>query len=131
MTKPEYRARILVVDDSELNLELMSDVLMAAGYAVQPARSAEEGLEAARAQLPDLILMDIGLPGMDGHAAVRELKADPSTRDIPVIAVTAFAMAGDAERAAESGFDGYVTKPVVTRTLPDIVARMLAARGVR
>jgi CheY-like chemotaxis protein len=131
LTTPVTQFRILLVDDSELNLELMSDVLEAAGYAVRPAHSAEEGLELARGQLPDLILMDIGLPGMDGHAAVRLLKADSRTRDIPAIAVTAFAMAGDAERAAASGFDGYITKPLTTRTLPEIVARTLAARGKR
>lgn len=120
--------RILVVDDNELNLELISDVLIAAGYAVLPARSAEEALRAARLLLPDLILMDIGLPDMDGYTAVRELKADPRTWLIPTVAVTALAMAGDAERAAQSGFDGYITKPIATRTLPDTVAGFLARR---
>jgi CheY-like chemotaxis protein len=126
---PLPRQRILVVDDSELNLELLSDVLEAAGYTVEPARSGEECLEMARRAPPDLILLDIGLPGMDGHAAVRELKADPRTRHVPAIAVTAFAMAGDAERAAESGFDGYLTKPIETRTVRALVAQTLANRA--
>ena len=119
---------ILVVDDNLLNLELVTDVLTHAGYAVRQARSAEAALESARAAAPDLILLDIGLPGMDGHAAVRALKSDPETRDIVTVALTAFAMAGDEERALESGFDGYVTKPIHTRTLAQTVARLLETR---
>lgn len=118
-------ATVLVVDDNPLNLELVTDVLEAAGYAVRQAGSAEGALHAARTDRPDLILMDIGLPGMDGHAAVRVLKADPETRSIPTIALTAFAMAGDEVRARESGFDGYITKPIHTRTLAETVARLL------
>ena len=129
MTDAGHSGRILVVDDSELNLELMSDVLQSAGFVVTAARSAEEGIAMANAEPPDLILMDIGLPGMDGHAAVRHLKADERTRNIPTIAVTAFAMSGDSDRAAESGFDGYVTKPIATKSLPAIVAQTLAAWG--
>ena len=119
---------VLVVDDNLLNLELVTDVLTTAGYVIRQARSAEEALVAARTETPDLILLDIGLPGMDGHTAVRELKSDPKTRDIVTVALTAFAMAGDEERARESGFDGYVTKPIHTRTLAQTVARLLSAR---
>jgi len=119
---------VLVVDDNLLNLELVTDVLTSAGYTVRQARSAEEALASARASAPDLILLDIGLPGMDGHAAVRALKSDQKTRDIVTVALTAFAMAGDEERAIESGFDGYVTKPIHTRTLAQTVARLLATR---
>jgi two-component system cell cycle response regulator DivK len=125
------RSRILLVDDNELNLELITDVLEGAGYHVQLARTGEEALAAARTDAPDLILMDIGLPGMDGYSAVKQLKADPRTRGIPTVAVTAFAMAGDAERATTSGFDGYITKPIATRTLPETVARMLRGKDGR
>ena len=118
-------AAILVVDDNHLNLELVTDLLELAGYGVRQASSAEEALAAVRALPPDLILMDIGLPGMDGHAAVKVLKEDPQTRDIPTVALTAYAMAGDEERAQESGFDGYITKPIQTRTLADTVERLL------
>ena len=118
-------AEILVVDDNNLNLELVTELLDAAGYTVRQARSAEEALRAVRAAQPDLILMDIGLPGMDGHAAVRALKLDPKTRDIPTVALTAYAMAGDERRARDSGFDGYITKPIQTRTLAETIQRLL------
>ncbi len=117
---------VLVVDDNQLNLDLVTDVLEAAGYVVRQAGSAEAALEEARTVRPDLILMDIGMPGMDGYAAVKALKADPPTRRIPVVALTAYAMAGDEQRARDSGFDGYVTKPIQTRTLAATVARLLA-----
>ncbi len=124
----ERGATVLVVDDNPLNLELVNDVLEAAGYTVRQARTAEAALKDVHAHPPDLILLDIGLPGMDGHAAVRALKADPATRDIVTVALTAFAMAGDETRARESGFDGYVTKPIQTRTLATTVARFLEMR---
>ena len=116
---------ILVVDDNNLNLELVTDLLEMAGYGVRQARTAEEALSDVRVTRPDLILMDIGLPGMDGHAAVKALKQDPETRDIPTVALTAYAMAGDEERARESGFDGYITKPIQTRLLADTIERLL------
>jgi CheY-like chemotaxis protein len=122
-------ATVLVVDDHPLNLELVTEVLEAAGFRVRQARSAEVALHAVGTERPDLILMDIGLPGMDGHAAVRALKADPDTRGILIVALTAFAMAGDEARALESGFDGYITKPVQTRTLAETVTRLLDGRG--
>ena len=120
---------ILVVDDNSLNLELVTDLLQDAGYTIRQARTAEEALDGVRVMRPDLILMDIGLPGMDGHAAVRALKADPDTRDIPTIALTAYAMAGDEDRARSSGFDGYITKPIQTRVLADTVRRLLVKAG--
>lgn len=122
---------VLVVDDNPLNLELVTDVLEAAGYVVTQAVTAEEAIAAVSASAPDVILMDIGLPGMDGYAAVRVLKANPATADIPVVALTAFAMAGDERRALESGFDSYITKPVNTRTLAQSVARLLDEHGAR
>ncbi len=122
-------ATILVVDDNPLNLELVTDVLTAAGYLIRQARSAEEALDWAGKEPPDMILMDIGLPGMDGHAAVRALKTDPETQGVLTIALSAFAMAGDEARALQSGFDGYITKPIHTRTLAETVARLLDGKG--
>jgi len=118
-------ATVLVVDDNHLNLELVTDVLTGAGYSIRQAVSAEQALAAARREPPDLILMDIGLPGMDGYAAVRALKDDPDTRHILTVALTASAMAGDEARALQSGFDGYITKPIHTRTLAQTVGRLL------
>jgi CheY-like chemotaxis protein len=116
---------ILVVDDHPLNLELMTEVLESSGYEVKQAGSAEAALAAVSTSRPDLILMDIALPGMDGHSAVRLLKSDPETRAIPVVAVTSFAMAGDEAQAYASGFDGYLSKPIQTRTLRQTVSRFL------
>jgi CheY-like chemotaxis protein len=121
-------ATVLLVDDNQLNLELVTDVLEAAGYAIRQARSAEEALATVLGERPDLILMDIGLPGMDGHAAVRALRADATTRDLLVVALTAYAMAGDEKLALDAGFDAYITKPIHTRTLAETVARLLAER---
>lgn len=118
-------AKILIVEDNRLNLELATELLKSSGYAVLQSRSAEEGLRVAREQRPDLILMDVRLPGMDGLAAVRVLKQDPVTRTIPAIAMTAQAMRGDEEAARAAGFDAYVTKPIDTRSFPRVVARLL------
>lgn len=116
---------ILVVDDHPLNLELVTEILEASGHRVRQAGTAEDALALIGTDPPDLILMDIALPGMDGHAAVRRLKADPRTRPIPVVAVTSFAMSGDEERAYASGFDGYLSKPIGTRMLRQVVSRFL------
>lgn len=121
-------ARILIVEDNKLNLELATELLTSSGYAVLQSRSAEEGLRVAREQRPDLILMDVRLPGMDGLAAVRVLKQNPETRTIPAIAMTAQAMRGDEEAARDAGFDAYVTKPIDTRAFPRVVARLLGGR---
>jgi CheY-like chemotaxis protein len=116
---------ILIIEDNPLNLELARDVLEAAGYTVVDARTAEEGLRIAEAIVPHLILLDIRLPGMNGLDAVRSLKNDSRTRDIPVVALTAQAMAGDEKTALGAGFDGYITKPINTRTLSGEVRRWL------
>lgn len=121
-------ASVLVVDDNRLNLELVTDVLEAAGYAVRQAGSGPEALAAARHELPQLILMDIGLPEMDGYTVLRALRDDPATAPVPVVALTAFAMAGDEQRALDAGFDGYITKPINTRSLPQSVADVLGGR---
>ena len=117
--------RILVVEDNERNLKLVRDVLQYAGYDVIAASSGEQGVELARERMPDLVLMDLQLPEMDGTEALRRLRDDPLTRAIPVVAVTAFAMKDDRERALNAGFDSYLEKPISVRALPDQVRGFL------
>src|SRR6516162_5704843 len=121
---------ILVVEDNERNLKLLRDVLEYSGYDVRAARTAEDGLALAASEPPDLILMDLQLPGIDGMEALRRLRESPQTADIPVVAVTAQAMKHDRERALEAGFDGYVEKPISVRAFPDQVRRFLSAKEV-
>ncbi|HXH37347.1 MAG TPA: response regulator [Thermoanaerobaculia bacterium] len=115
-------ASILVVDDNSTNRKLVSDVLQCDGYRILQASDAETAQEIIRSTPPDLILMDIALPGMDGLTLTRLLKADVATRHIIIVALTAFAMKGDEAKAREAGCDGYITKPIDTRTLPNAVA---------
>ena len=110
-------ARILVIEDNPKNLKLVHDVLCAAGYEVIEATSAEAGIQLADARVPDLVLMDIQLPGMDGIEALGVLKASDRTFAVPVVAVTAFAMGEDHERALAAGFDGYLEKPISLNVL--------------
>ena len=121
--------RVLVVEDNEMNFELVADLLEANGFIVQQARTAEEGLRLAREDSPDLVLMDFSLPGMDGLCATRVLKADPRTGHLPVIAITAHAMKGDEKIARSAGCDGYLTKPIDTRTFIATVTRFLQPAG--
>ena len=116
---------ILVVEDNEANQLLVSAVLMREGYDVRLAGSAPEAREQINAQRPDLILMDVQLPGQDGLSLTRELKADPSTASIPVVALTAHAMAGDRATALDTGCEGYISKPIDTRTFGSSVRRYL------
>jgi CheY-like chemotaxis protein len=118
-------ARILIVDDNSVNLKLASDVLEMEGYAILTAVDAELAQEILKHTVPDLILMDIALPGMDGLTLTRKLKDDKRLKHIPVIALTAFAMKGDEQKASEAGCDGYITKPIDTRKLPQLVAELL------
>jgi len=118
-------AHILVVDDNPANLKLASDLLEWAGYQISKAMDAQQALEAIRQSIPDLILMDIGLPGMDGLTLTRKLKADDVTKQIRIVAMTAFAMKGDEKKTLDAGCDGYIAKPIDTRRLPDQVARCL------
>lgn len=120
--------RILVVDDNVTNLKLIEYLLKAKGYDVSTAIDAESALEAVRNKRPSLVLMDLQLPGMDGLELTRRLKSDPSTRDIVIVAVTAYAMKGDEQRALDAGCDGYVAKPIDTRALPGVVEGHLARR---
>lgn len=121
---------ILVVDDNPTNLKLVSDVLEFDGYRILRASDAEEAQEIIKATLPDLILMDIALPGMDGLTLTRQLKADERTRHIIIVALTAFAMKGDDEKARAAGCDGYITKPIDTRKLSGSVADFLKRQNV-
>ena len=116
---------ILVVDDHPTNLKLVSDVLAFEGHRILKAVDAETALELLSTTLPDLILLDIALPGMDGLTLTRRLKADPRTAAVPVVAVTAFAMVGDEMKALEAGCDGYIAKPIDTRALPGQVTAFL------
>jgi CheY-like chemotaxis protein len=121
-------AVILVVEDNALNLKLVRDVLTYAGYDVRAARTAEDGIRLAVADPPDLVLMDIDLPGMDGMEALRRLRDDPRTGMVPVAAVTALAMAADRERVMHAGFDGFLEKPISVRDLPGQVRELLLDR---
>ena len=120
---------VLVVDDNEANLKLVQVVLAAEGYDVRAVADGESVLPDVEAVRPGVILMDVQLPGIDGLELTRRLKADPETADIPVIALTAYAMVGDEQKAIDAGCDGYVAKPIDTRALPEVVAGMLDGAG--
>ncbi len=122
--------RILVVDDNLANLKLVRVLLEVEGYRVRTATDADEALLALETFQPQLILMDIQLPGMDGLELTRRLKADPETSSIIVLAITAYAMKGDEQKMLEAGCDGYVSKPIDTRALPGIVAGYLEGKMV-
>jgi CheY-like chemotaxis protein len=120
-------ASILIVEDHPANRKLLAFLLTAHGYDVRAAACADEALEMLQTFAPDLILMDLQLPGMDGLELTRQLKADPRTRSIGIVAVTAYAMKGDEQRVRDAGCDGYVTKPIDTRALPQVIAGYLAS----
>jgi CheY-like chemotaxis protein len=120
---------ILIVDDNTQNLKLVRVVLANEGYDVHTAANAEDALQLLRTVTPRLILMDIQLPGMDGLELTRRLKADPATRAVRVIALTAYAMKGDDEKAFAAGCDGYITKPIDVERLPVVVSSYLAERS--
>jgi two-component system cell cycle response regulator DivK len=109
---------VLIVDDNVMNVKLARDVLRFAGYRVLEATTGEEAIAMAQEHRPDVVLMDIRLPGMDGTTAVQRLKGEPTTADIPVVALTSFAMKGDRERFLAAGFDGYLEKPISVREFP-------------
>ncbi|MHB0867426.1 MAG: response regulator [Thermoleophilia bacterium] len=118
--------KILVVEDNPMNLLLVKDLLEVAGFMVIPARSGQEALRVARQEHPDLILMDIQLPLMDGLEATRLLQQDEDTRDIKIVALTAHAMRGDEERARLAGCCGYIAKPINTREFVGVVRDYLS-----
>ena len=120
---------ILIVDDNTQNLKLARVVLANEGFDVHTASNAEDALQLLRTVTPRLILMDIQLPGMDGLELTRRLKADPATRAVRVIALTAYTMKGDDEKAFAAGCDGYITKPIDVERLPVVVSSYLAERS--
>ena len=119
---------ILIVEDNPKNLKLLRDVLQFRGYVISAAETGEAGVVLARTAQPALIFMDIQLPGMDGREATQVLKADTNTRHIPIIALTAFAMKGDRERLLAEGFDGYVSKPINIKEIPQVVEQYLSGQ---
>jgi len=122
---------VLLVEDNEKNLKLAKDVLEFAGFIVHVATTGEDALSQARTSPPDLILMDLQLPGIDGHEALSQLRGDPGTSTIPVVALTAFAMRQDREKALSAGFDGYLEKPISVRSFPDQVRAHLRSEDAR
>jgi CheY-like chemotaxis protein len=123
--------KVLVVDDNPTNVKLLSFLLTSRGYDVRSAGDAREALAVLEGYAPDLILMDVQLPGMDGLTLTRRLRQAPATRDVAIVAVTAHAMKGDAEQAIAAGCDGFITKPVDTRTFPATIAGHLERARAR
>lgn len=121
--------RILIVEDSPTNMMLAVEILGSEGHALYQARDASEGIELAHRELPDVILMDIQLPDMDGLQATRILKADPATSHIPVVALTAFAMKEDEQRMREGGCDGYIQKPIRYKEFLALLEQIMGRLG--
>ena len=117
--------RILIVEDNPQNRMLLRDLLEFHGFEVLEAADGKEGIDSARKEMPDLILMDLQMPVLDGFAAGKILKEDPATKHIKIIAVTSFAMVGDRKRIIEAGFDDYISKPIDTRGLPVLLKKMV------
>jgi CheY-like chemotaxis protein len=120
------RACILIVDDNRVNLKLAASVLDAAGYKILEAGDANEAINVIAKEWPDLILMDLAMPGLDGLSFTRQLKASAGTRDLAVVAFTASAMKGEADRASAAGCVGFISKPIDTRKFPQQIADILA-----
>jgi CheY-like chemotaxis protein len=124
----KHMTRILLVEDNEMNRDMLSRRLTRKGYEVILAVDGGQGVEMARTQAPDIVLMDMSLPVLDGHEATRQLKADEQTRGLPIIALTAHAMAGDEQKAREAGCDDYDTKPVELPRLLGKIEALLAKK---
>jgi CheY-like chemotaxis protein len=122
---------ILIIDDNGVDLKLQSELLQLAGFETHAAVDAECAQSMLRTMIPDLILMDIALPGMDGLQLTRLIKADPRLRHVPVIALTAYAMKGDDRTAIDAGCDAYITKPIDTRRFPGQIGGVLRAAQVK
>jgi CheY-like chemotaxis protein len=121
--------RVLLVEDNVDNLALVRFLLERSGYAVIEAHNGVQGLQLARDEIPDLILMDLSLPEMDGWAAAEELKADEKTASIPLLALTAHTLPGDRKRALESGFDGFISKPINVPAFAEQITGALKKKG--
>ena len=116
---------VLIVEDNELNMKLFNDLVETRGHRIVQTRNGIEAVDLARKHRPDLILMDIQLPGLNGYEATRRIKADPALRDVPVIAVTSYALSGDEASARAAGCDGYIAKPFSPRTLLGLIKQYL------
>jgi CheY-like chemotaxis protein len=122
-------ARVLVIEDNPMNMELSIDLLRVQGHEVLAARTADEALSLLQQVIPDLILMDIQLPGLSGLDLTKRLREDGRTKAVPIIAITAYAMMGDAEKAFEAGCDGYIPKPINFQQFAQVVEDVLRRRG--
>jgi CheY-like chemotaxis protein len=125
------KGRVLVVDDNGVDLKLQCELLQIAGFDTHGALDAECAQALLRTMVPDLILMDIALPGMDGLQLTRLIKADPRLGHVPVIALTAYAMKGDERMTADAGCDAYITKPIDTRRFPGQIGALLQAARLK
>lgn len=119
------KKKVLIIEDNQANLTLVRDLLAHHGYETLEATNGEEGIRIAAERLPNLILMDIQMPVMNGFTAIERLRGDPRTKDIKIIAVTSFAMTGDRERVLKTGADEYISKPIDTRKLPALVKKII------
>jgi CheY-like chemotaxis protein len=119
------KKRILVIEDNELNMKLVKGLLEIGKYRMLEAADAESGIQLIREQRPDLVLMDIQLPGMDGLSAAKIIKEDPLLKEIPIVALTSYAMQGDKEKALEAGCTGYIAKPIDTRKFLKTISQYL------
>ena len=125
----EHKAKVLVVEDNEVNLELFLDILEIGGYECIHTSEGAEAIEIAEKELPDLILLDIQLPGIDGLTVIKALRSMPATKSIKTIALTAYAMRGDREMFLEKGFDGYISKPVAVKSFLQSIKEYLHSPG--
>jgi len=116
---------ILIVEDNQTNAQLLKDVLVIKGYEVFIVTNGDDALASMEASKPDLVLMDVQLPGMDGYEVTRKMRENPQTKELPVIAVTAYALKGDKKKAMDAGCDGYMSKPINTRELPKMVENLI------
>ena len=131
MSRPRDQTVILIADDRASSRELLRTVLQRAGYEVLEAEDGEQALAQARVGNPDLVLLDLQMPGLDGFGVLAELRGDPRFRDLPIVALTASAMRGDREKILEAGFTEYLAKPASPETLRETVARLLRPGGAR
>lgn len=131
MIRDKMERKILIVEDNTVNQKLLIFVLKPVGYLLLTAQDGEEAVKIARQEHPDLILMDLQLPKMSGFTAMELLRADPETASIPAIALTAHSLPEEQQRALKAGFDGFITKPINTRTFPDEVKMILENRVSR
>ncbi len=123
------KGRVLVIEDNAANLDLMTYLLRAFGHSVLIARDGEEGIAVATETRPDLILCDVGLPGLDGYGVARHLKSDATLRTVPLVAVTASAMVGDRDKVLAAGFDGYISKPIAPESFVSEIETYLRESG--